>query len=229
MTNNAPWLDIGVPEADEVFARLEAQTQQRQIKTHTPFDGIPVWPELRYIATYRHPVDVHFSFRRHVENMTAEVLRDVFPADLSEGFRIFVEGDHRDGASLASIVDHFRSALALAGAGNVLRLHYADMRREPEAAFQRIAAHIGIAHPPELMAALFKASGFESMKANAGRFAVAARQGFWGDDASFFDSGSSGKWKGRITEDDLAAYEEKIGSLLSPDERRWLEWGYAAE
>ena len=227
ISNNAPWLDIGVPDAAEVFNRLEAQTQRRQIKTHTPFDGIPIWDELRYVSTYRHPIDSHFSFRRHVENMTAEVLTDVFPTDISTGFRIFLEGEHFDGSSLVSIVDHYRSALALAGQENILRLHYADMRRAPAESIQKIATHIGISHPTELMANLIAAATFDSMKANADRFAVAARQGFWSKDSNFFDSGSSNKWVGKLTADDLAAYDARMNQLLPTEERHWLEWGSA--
>jgi aryl sulfotransferase len=224
---SAPWLDIGTPDLAEVMTRLEAQTHRRQIKTHTPFDGIPIWPDLRYICIYRHPIDVHFSFRKHVENMTQEVLAEVFPTDIKAGFHHFINGTHTDGASLASIIDHYRSALALTGQENILRLHYADMRRAPEVAFRRIADHIGISHPPRLFADLFRATTFDSMKANAHRFAVAARRGFWSRDADFFDSGTSNKWLGILTDADLAAYDARMTALLPPDERHWLEWGTA--
>lgn len=221
----APWIDIDTPEQDAILAAFDRQSQRRQLKTHTPFDGIPVWSGLRYISVYRHPIDMHFSFRSHVYNMRKEVLRDCFPANISEGFRIFLEGEHRDGASLTSIVDHYRSALARDARENFLRLHYADMVRDPAQAFRRIANHVGIFRPPELEAELLKAASFANMKANAGRFAVAARQGFWRNDADFFDNGTSNKWEGRLAPEDLATYDARISALLAPDERRWLEWG----
>lgn len=225
ISRNAPWLDIASPHADTEMRQLAAQPHQRQVKTHTPFDGIPLWPDLRYIAVYRHPIDVHLSFRRHVENMANEVLREIYPPDVRSGFRIFLDGDHFDGTSLNSIVDHYNSALALNDRENVLRLHYADMTRDRPTAFRRIAAHIGIAHAPALEAALIEAATFANMKRNAHRFAVAAGQGFWNDDADFFDSGTSTKWIGVLTEEDLAAYDARMAQLLDPDARRWLEWG----
>lgn len=225
VSENAPWLDISVPEAEVVFGRLEAQAHRRQIKTHTPLDGIPVWPELRYISVFRHPIDVHFSFRKHVEHMREEVLAECFPPDISGGFRVFLEGTHRDGASLASIIDHYRSALSFDARENVLRLHYADMRRNLAEAFRRIGAHIGIAHAPDLEAKLIAAAQFDAMKANAGRFAVAAKRGFWRNDADFFDSGTSQKWVGRLTDEDLAAYDARMECLLPREDRVWLEWG----
>lgn len=225
VSRDAPWLDIATPDANEIMERLNAQPHRRQVKTHTPLDGIPLWPDLRYVAVYRHPIDVHLSFRRHVANMKDEVLGDVFLPNVSEGFRIFLDGEHRNGASLASIIDHYRSALALKGRPNLLRLHYADMTRDLPTAFRRIAAHVGLIPSPEVGAALIEAATFGNMKRNARRFAVAAGQGFWADDADFFDSGTSGKWVGVLSDGDLAAYDARMDELLDPQARRWLEWG----
>ncbi|MGJ8618258.1 MAG: sulfotransferase domain-containing protein, partial [Sulfitobacter sp.] len=174
VTVNAPWIDINTRDVGEMVGKLDAQTHRRQFKTHTPLDGIPVWPDLRYISIYRHPIDVHFSFRRHLTNMTEKVLGDVYPDDISTSFRIFLEGDHFDGASLSTIVDHYRSALACEASENLLRLHYADLRRDLPHAFARISKHVGINHPTELQNTLIDAARFENMKANADRFAVAA-------------------------------------------------------
>ena len=160
--------------------------------------------------------------------MKEQVLGDCFPKDISAGFHIFLEGDHRDGASLASVIDHYHSALTLARRENFLRLHYADMLRDLTTAFRRIAAHVGISHPPELEAELIKAATFKNMKANANRFAFSAGLGFWKNDAGFFDSATSNKWLGVLTETDLTAYDARISSLLNPEERHWLEWGSPA-
>ncbi|MGJ8628829.1 MAG: sulfotransferase domain-containing protein [Sulfitobacter sp.] len=229
VTVNAPWIDINTRDVGEMVARLDAQQHRRQIKTHTPLDGIPVWPDLRYISVYRHPIDVHFSFRKHLANMTEDVLGDVYPEDISASFRIFIEGDHFDGTSLSTIIDHYRSSLALEPCGNLLRLHYADMRRDLRGGIARIAAHVGISHPADLQSALVEAAGFESMKSNADRFAVAAGNGFWRKDSDFFDSATSNKWVGVLSDADLAAYDARMSDLLNPIERQWLEWGSAPQ
>lgn len=179
ISRTAPWIDIATPERDEIIASLNAQTGRRQVKTHTPLDRIPIWPDLRYIAVFRHPIDVHLSFRRHVAHMTQDVLADVFLPDIHEGFRMFLDGDHRDGASLVSIVDHIRSALARTDQENLLVLHYADMTINLEAAVHQIANHVSVTHPPHVMNALIKAARFANMKRNAARFAVSAGEGFW--------------------------------------------------
>ncbi len=97
-----------------------------------------------------------------------------------------------------------------------------------DAAVARIAAHVGIDHPPELMAAVVNAATFESMKANAHRFTPSAGQDFWHREEGFFDSATSRKWEGQLTAEDLAAYESRMSDLLTSQERYWLEWGSGA-
>jgi aryl sulfotransferase len=221
----SPWIDINIRDMSEVVERLEAQDHRRQVKTHTPFDGIPFWRELRYIAVFRHPIDIHFSFRKHTKNVEAGFNSEFVPDDLSESFRIFLEGEHHEAASLWSIINHYRTTLALEPRENLLRVHYADMIRDLSDSICQIASHVGISHSPDLMAKLVKAATFDSMKANADRFAPSAGQGFWRNDSGFFDSASSNKWHGKLSETDLTAYDERISSLLSSEERHWLEWG----
>ena len=77
----SPWIDIDIRPIKEVVARLAAQDHRRQVKSHTPFDGLPYWNELRYITVYRHPIDVHFSFRKHIRNMKLDVYDALYPED----------------------------------------------------------------------------------------------------------------------------------------------------
>lgn len=226
LSMRAPWIDLDKRPLDEVMARLEAQTHRRQVKSHAPFDCLPWWPQLRYLAVYRHPIDVHFSFRRHRANMSFEIGLDPMPEDPHESFRHFVTED-RSHAGLATILAHYQSALDRRDREPLLRLHYTDMLADLPRAVARIATHVGIAHPPERMARIALAARFESMKANADRFAPSAGHGFWLSDRGFFDSGSCGKWQGRLTAKDLAAYDQVMDATLTPDERRWLEFGAA--
>jgi aryl sulfotransferase len=224
----SPWIDITIRPVEEVMARLAAQDHRRHVKTHTPFDGIPVWPQMRYIAIYRHPIDVHFSYRKHAANQKkANFVGHLYPEDPSESFRIFLTGEGETGGSLPSIVRHYRATLALAGRENLLQLHYADMLRDLGGAMARIADFVGLSHSPDVMATLVEAARFDNMQANAHRFAPSAGQDFWHRDAGFFDSATSNKWVGQLTQDDLAAYEARMDDLLDPAERRWLEWGEA--
>lgn len=229
----SPWIDMNKRDLSEVMARLEAQVHRRQVKTHTPLDGIPLWPNLRYITVYRHPIDVYFSFRKHAWNQIETISRAVFPSEYfsenpSDGFRVFLEGDYVEAASLQAIVDHYRCTLAHEPSENIVRLHYADMLRDLGGTFDIISSHVGISHPPAVMAKLVDAATFASMKENAHRFTPSAGQGTWKNDAAFFDSASSNKWVGKLSDAEIAAYDARISGLLTPDERRWLEFGSIA-
>jgi len=230
-STNSPWFDNKFDEPDEIVARLEAQTGRRHIKTHTPMNGIPVWDELRYISVYRHPIDVHFSARKHVANYRPEFVEELglndemFPKDPRDSFRRFIEDEDLDHGSLKTIVNHYLQGLEMEPRENFLRLHYADMKRDLALNVHRVAAHIGVSHPPDVIARLVDAATFGNMKANADRFALAAGHEFWRSDAGFFDSATSNKWEGVLTDDDLAAYDTAVSNLLEPHQRTWLEWG----
>lgn len=226
----SPWIDAEVHKIDEVIARLEGRAGRRHVKTHTPLDGIPFWPDLRYICVYRHPIDVFFSWRNHERNMTFELEDLPIIDDLREDFRDYLGSSYRGtaGARLPGVVHHFKCSLAQSSRTNVLLLHYADMVRDLAGTVAQIANHIGVSLPPDALAAVVKAATFGNMKANAHRFAPAAGEGVWHQEDAFFESGSSNKWEGRLTKGDLSAYDSKISQALSPDERAWLEWGSAA-
>jgi len=228
---NAPWFDNKLSDMDEIVEHLEAQTGRRHVKTHTPLDGIPIWDELRYITAYRHPIDVHFSARKHVANYSSEFAEEIgvsydnFPKDPRDSFRVFIEGNDLDHGSLKTIVNHYLQCLALEPRENILRLHYADMKRDLASHVDKVALHIGVNHPHEVMERLVEAATFGNMKANAGRFAPVGGVEFWRNDAGFFDSATSNKWEGILTDDDLAIYDAAVSELLEPDQRNWLEWG----
>lgn len=228
VTMRSPWIDMKFRDVHEVMARLDAQDVRRHVKTHSPFGSFPYWQKVRYIAVYRHPVDVYFSLRKHRANIGPEVGLSTFPDDPSEGFHVFLanEADHM---GFPMFLDHYRSTLAMEPRENLLRLHYADMTRDLAGAVAQIAAHVGIAHPPARMAELVEAATFSSMKANAERFVPSSGQGFWRSDSAFFDSATSRKWEGVLKADDLAAYDAVVDASLSREERAWLEWGGARQ
>lgn len=219
-----PWIDFNIRPIDEVIADLDAQDHRRQVKSHTPLDGLPYWDELRYVTVYRHPIDVHFSYRRHAYNMRPDFIRAHYPKDPMESFEIFLRGDHQ-GGSLQSIVTHYVETLKRKDRENLLCLHYSEMVNDLPGSIARIADHVDIHLPAEVMEGIANAAIFKNMKARSDVFTPAAGENFWKTDAGFFDSGTSNKWEGRLSDADLAAYDEAISGMLDPEDRRWLEWG----
>ncbi|WP_299367613.1 sulfotransferase domain-containing protein [uncultured Tateyamaria sp.] len=226
-----PWVDIRIREMSEIAARLEAMPHRRSMKSHTPMDGLPLDDKAQYICVLRHPLDAHFSYRKHVRNIPMSWFDHWYPEDDPDGvtLRRFLDGGPEgfdgDAMALAHIIRHYKAAAALADRPNVSLFHYADMLRDLPGTFARVAALLDIAHPPELMAQLVQAATFDHMKANATRYAPSGGKGFMKSDADFFHSGTNGKWAGQLTEAELAAYDAVMEPSLAPQDRAWLEWG----
>ena len=226
-----PWVDIRLRDMAEVAARLEAMTARRSMKSHTPMDGLPLDERAHYICVFRHPLDAHFSYRKHLRNLPLTWFNHWYPEDDTEGvtFRHFLEGGPEgfdaDAMPLAHILQHYKAALACASRPNVSLFHYADMTRDLPGTFARLAELLDIAHPPHVMDTLIAAATFDNMKAHAARFAPAGGTGFMKSDSEFFHSGSSGKWEGVLSDRELAAYDAILDAHLTEAERAWLEYG----
>ncbi|MGC1495964.1 MAG: sulfotransferase domain-containing protein [Sulfitobacter sp.] len=226
-----PWIDIRVREMEEVAARLEAMPHRRSIKSHTPMDGIPYRDAGQYLLVYRHPLDAHFSYRKHVRNIPIKGFELFYPEneDNEVIFRRFmdggIEGYDMDAMPLAHILHHYKAALALADHPNVTLFHYADMSRDLAGTFQKVAQLLDISHPPEVMEKLVAAATFDNMKTNAARFAPSGGKGFMKSDSDFFHSGTSGKWEGKLTKDQMGQYNAAMEKTLDHAARDWLEFG----
>ena len=228
-----PWVDFRLREMPEVAARLEAMTHRRSMKSHTPMDGLPLDDQAHYICVFRHPLDAHFSCRNHLRNLPLPFFGMWYPEDDTDGvtFRRFLDGGAEgfdgDALPLAHILRHYKAALAVAGRPNVTLFHYADMTRDLAGTFAKVADLLDISHSAAVMDQLIKTATFENMKANAERFAPAGGKGFMKSDSDFFYSGTSGKWKGQLSDTEIAAYDAMMDVHLKPDERAWLEYGSA--
>ncbi len=227
-----PWIDVRIREIDDVAARVNGWTHRRSLKSHTPLDGLPYHPEAQYICVFRHPLDAHLSMRRHVANMPFNPFELFFPeGDEETMFRRFLdggpEGHDMDATPLAHIVRHYTAAKAWADRPNVTLFHYDDMIRDLPGCFARVADLLGVSHPDPVMEALIAAATFDNMKANAARFAPSGGQGFFKSDRAFFESGTSGKWEGRLPKEQVTAYDTALDRMLSPEDRAWLEFGTA--
>ncbi|MGJ8624045.1 MAG: sulfotransferase domain-containing protein [Yoonia sp.] len=126
---------------------------------------------------------------------------------------------------LAHILQHYKAAMAVAHRPNVTQLHYTDISRDLAGTFATLASELGITHDPALMAQLVQAATFDNMKTHAARFVPSGGKGFMKSDAAFFHSGTSGKWRGQLTDAELAAYDAGMDAALGPDDRAWLEYG----
>ncbi len=229
----SPWLDARHFPWDEMMGMLEAQTHKRLIKTHTPLDGIPYFPNCTYLAIYRDPRDVYFSARNHATNQQNGKNAHRATKDIGEGFRHwtrkpYLEGDE-DNFSLVSIVHHYETFKKFAHLPNLHMFHYGDMKRDLRGNVERFSEILGTVHPAAAIAEMAKAASFENMKKNAAQFVPGAGQGRWKDEGRFFNRGTGNQWQGVLSAEDMAVYDARLRELLPTAETAWLQDGRAGE
>ena len=230
----SPWFDwLGMPK-DELFARLDAQTHRRFMKTHTPLDGVPLDPRATYIVTGREPLDMAVSLYHQGDNLDRARVRQltgqsepeqpVTRPTLLEWLRGWIgwDADPREFLdSLPGVMLHLSDAWARRDEPNIVLVHYDDLVRDLEGEMRRIAQRLGIEAPEARWPELVGAARFDEMRARADRLAPDAA-GILKDRARFFRRGSSGAGRELLTTAELDRYDERVAAMAAPDLLRWL-------
>jgi aryl sulfotransferase len=227
----SPWIEfrLSSKSIETRLAQLSEQTHQRFIKSHSPLDGVPYFEDCTYLVCHRHPLDVHFSMRNHVQNMNLDHMNHLYTDDIAANFTAFltnsIEAEGLDQPSLELIAHHMKTARAIAHLPNVHMFHYDTMTNNLHGEMQRVAAAIGASYPSELFEKLVAKATFKSMKANAKRTAPGVRGGLYKDPSAFFNSGLGRKWESKLNEEQISNYSTKIATLLSAEDVKYLETG----
>lgn len=229
----SPWLDWDVEPVDDVRTRLAAQRHRRVIKTHTPLDGLPLHPDVRYLVVGRHPLDVAVSLFHHIGNIDQERshqlrgrARPVAPLapSLDAWMEAWIE-DRRPPReeldTLAGNVHHVADAWNRQGAENVLLVHFADLLGSREATMRTIATWLEIDVPGRAWSSLSEAASFESMRARPNDH-VPDRLGVLRDPAAFFRAGSSGEGSRACSERQIRRFGDRMSELATPAVSTWL-------
>ena len=140
----SPWIDVRRRPLDEVIAEIEACARRRVMKSHLPLDGLPFFPEAKYIFVGRDPRDVFMSLWNHYSNYTdanfASVNNPVglvgpplppCPSDIRDFWQSWIgkgwfSGDS-EGYPFWSNLRHAKSWWDYRGLPNLLFVHYSDL------------------------------------------------------------------------------------------------------
>jgi aryl sulfotransferase len=237
----SPWLDWQFRPENEVRALLEAQTNRRVIKTHTPLDGVPQDPRATYIVVARHPLDAAVSLYHHSKNLDRERLRVLMnrtlstaPADSTpppatslprrEWLLEYIDWDPAPRVwldSLPGTMLHLSDAWARRDRGNVVLVHYDDLCHDLEGSMRQLSRRLGIPVDEARFDALVRAAGFDAMRADPDR-TVPDTLGVFHDNAAFFRRGASGEGLSVVGEDGIARYRARVEGLAPPDLMSWL-------
>lgn len=235
----SPWLDWLITPREQVFARLEAQTHRRFIKTHTPLDGIPLDPRATYVVVGRHPLDLAVSLYHQSNNINRDRVRELTGGagaqvrrprpGLHDWLVSWVDSRDRPEEeldSLPGVMWHLSDAWARRADCDpsgpaVLLMHYDDLLANLDGEMRRLAGLLGISVPEQLWPGLVQAATFGEMRARAAAQAPDPA-GVLKDPAAFFRRGYSGAGHEVLKAAELTRYYARTARLAPPDLLDWL-------
>jgi len=238
----SPWLDCRYQyPIDVMIATLEAQTHRRVMKSHLPFDALPIYDDVKYIHTARGGLDACFSFHNHFLNFTPMATNSIAAIDKADGgsgefppppenprafFLSWMANETPDGVPTADkFFDLEQTYWQERKRENLLMVHFSDLKADLSGEMKRIAAFLGIETPASLWPELVEAATFDRMKNEGAALLPNIEMGVKGGHQTFLNKGTNGSWKGVLTADDVKAYRECAARELSPGLDSWLENG----
>jgi aryl sulfotransferase len=222
----SPWIEATFMPAEPMHAMLAAQRHRRAMKSHSPADCIPWFPQAKYITVVRDGRDAFMSWCNHVSRMKIiDALNAQAQIDGVAALRKF-DGDYRayfhHWLEDNNFFDVVASYWAKRGESNLLFTHYNDLKADLDGEMRRVARFLDIDIPESKWPAVVERCTFEAMRnvEDVGMDAV-----FEGGRKGFIFKGTNGRWRDVLDAGDLAAYQRAVERWLPPDAARFVEGG----
>jgi aryl sulfotransferase len=239
---DSPWLDLRARDLQAMVESIEGQTHRRYLKTHLPFDALPVYEGVKYIHIGRDGRDAAMSFHNHLANHSRDIIRQLnelsradekfgddwlpVPESAGEFFSGWVaDGGGALGDEGTSFFNVEKSYWAARNENWMLLVHYNDLKADRGNEMRRIAEFLNIDIPATLWPELIAAASFEAMKAQGPELLPNFQRSFIGGTARFLHQGTNGRWQGVVSAADLARYDAQVEALFTPDLAHWVSNG----
>jgi aryl sulfotransferase len=227
---------------DELQVMLEAQPHRRFLKSHLALDGLPIYPQVKYLIISRDPRDVFMSLWNHDRHLTDEFL-DMLntspgrvgdehprsPADIHEFWAAWISRGsfewEQEGYPYWGTMHHNQSWWNLRHLDNICLVHYADLKADPLGEIRGIAGFLGIEISDEALVNVVERTSFDAMRERAIAADANRTSPFREGAKTFFYKGTNGRWRDTLTESELAMYEQTKENVLTPGCAHWLEMG----
>lgn len=233
------WLEQRLAPLDVVLRQLEAQQHRRFIKTHLPLDGLPYFPQMKYIIVGRDARDVAMSLWNHYSEFTDEQLERFNntpgrvgdpvspPNDIHAFWRTWITRGRfaweREGYPVQGTLHHIQTGWNYRHLPNMLFVHYSDLKANLAGALGRIADFLAIPLTDTMLPSIMQAISLDAMREREDRLDPRMKEAWKEGAKTFFFKGTNGRWKDVLSPAELALYEEKAAQLLTPDCLMWLE------
>ena len=241
----SPWLDNRFCSLNSCLEQLESQTHRRFIKTHLPLDGLPFYPQVKYIVVGRDARDVFMSLYNHHTHYTEAAyvaindrpgrVGPAMPSPHQELHTFWRDWITRgwfewecEGYPYWGNLHHTRTWWQYRHLENILFVHYNDLLRDLRYEVRRVADFLDIACTDERLAQVVQAVTFSAMKERAEQLVPGVNKVFEGGAQTLIHKGTNGRWKEVLSPDELALYAETAAKVLTPACAAWLEHGRVA-
>lgn len=239
---SSPWPDFRLIPYAVMLETAASQTHRRYLKSHLPYDALPVYEGVKYIHVARDGRDAAMSFHHHKLNMTDEAMAIIDTLGLNDPkfggpqpranpdpavhFHDWVtgieDGMGDDGASYFYIENSFWKARH---EPDVLLVHYNDLKADLDGEMRRISAFLDIPVDETIWPDMVRAGDFSEMKKSADMLMPGAGMIFKGGGNTFLNKGTNNRWKDQVDPADLALFEAKVRAQFSPSLAAWAEHG----
>jgi hypothetical protein len=225
----SPWIDAKFAPIEEYLEMVSGQEHRRFLKTHSPLDGLPYFPECHYLVVFRDPRDMFFSMLKHRDNFTDEELAFTSIPSGDDAFRKWLDGKldpkNFDVQSLEWLCHFLQTYWNHRDLPNIHLFHYSDMKKDLRGHIRKVASILNVAVTETQLDEMTAAATFEAMREKGDQFAPNAGLGAWKSEKEFFAVGTNAQWKGRLTSEELAAFESRIREFLAEEQIEWLVRG----
>lgn len=238
------WLDARWAPLDAVISKLEGQRHRRFIKSHLPLDGLPFFPQVKYIVVGRDTRDVAMSLWNFYSEFT-DALYDVLnntpgrvgepfppPSEIHTFWRNWMTRGwfpwEREGYPFWGNLHHTQSWWAYRHLPNILFVHYNDLLTDLAGEIRRIATFLALPVAEEALPTMLQALTLAAMRDRAERLEPGKKFSLKNGATSFFFKGANGRWQDVLSAEELRLYDETVAQVLTPDCRAWLEQGRCA-
>jgi aryl sulfotransferase len=230
-----PWVDMRVLPFDEIMAALEAQTHRRSLKTHLPADKLVFSPKAKYIHVARDGRDTLWSLYRHHSRYTPAFYAMVNDTPGRVGPKIDPPGDdvveyfHRwlddDGFPFHPFFSHNQSWWNIRDLPNVLLVHFNDLKADLPGEIRRVADFLEIDVDEAVFPKIVEHCTFDYMKEHSDELSEIVGIAFDGGGKGFVNKGTNGRWRDRLSAEDVRKYEQFAARAMTPDCARWIANG----
>lgn len=241
----SPWIDKWRNAAGDVVERLEAQQHRRFIKSHLALDGLPFYPQVKYIVVGRDARDVCMSMWNHYSSHAEAFLVEFnnapgrigpplppAPPNIHMFWHDWITRGWFDweseGYPYWGNLHHTKTWWPHRTHDNVLFVHFNDLLADLSGEIRHIARFLDIDCSDQAIAEVTHAVTFSTMKQNADQLLPRAENSWKGGAKTFIFKGANGRWKDVLSPEELELYIEAVARVLTPDCAAWLEQGRSA-